>query len=278
MYCSICGKNMNGMTDCQTCGEAKFCATCGHDVSEDPGYQCTMCGTMKPVVSNTINEGGYPTTPAVPDTLQQGGYPAPAPDALQPQGGYPTPTPAPQVGYQPPVAGSYQPPPPPGGYQQPQPSGGYQPPYGGFPPQPHGPGGYRPPHGPGGYPPPPTGPGGHPPPPPPGYMPPGGYPPPHYGGYPPGYGMHEPGKSKAVGALVLGIFVVLFSAVPFFSVIFAIIGFVLLHMSYREGYTGGIRIAALIALIIGILLIARFIFGMAFTGFGFFSFWRFLFW
>jgi len=173
-----------------------------------------MCGTVKPVLQDTLRQS------AANNEQQPGGYPMPH---------------QPQVGYQPPTPGSYQPPPPPGGY--------------------------------------------HPPPPPGGYMPPGGYPPPGpYGGYPPGYGMREPGKSKAVAGLVLGV-VAMFIGAPFINVIIAVVGFVLVYMSYKEGYTGALRNGALIVLCLGALSAISTTVSVLFAPWGFFGiWWRFLSW
>ena len=86
-------------------------------------------------------------------------------------------------------------------------------------------------------PPPPVGPGG----PPPG----GGYTPP-----PP----EQPGKGKALAALILGIAAIVFSYVPFIGIAAGIVGIFMALGSKKVGFTGGMLTAGMICSIIGTAL------------------------
>jgi len=62
--------------------------------------------------------------------------------------------------------------------------------------------------------------------------------------------VHQPGKSKAIASLVLGICAMVVP-IPILDIIMGVVGLALASMAGNEGYRGGIRTGGLVCSIIG---------------------------
>ena len=69
----------------------------------------------------------------------------------------------------------------------------------------------------------------------------------------PAYAQPQPGKSKAIASLILGICSIVFCWLPVIPVILAIIGFVMYSGAKKQGFRGGLLTGALVVNIIGLI-------------------------
>lgn len=69
----------------------------------------------------------------------------------------------------------------------------------------------------------------------------------------PAYAQPQPGKSKAIASLILGICAIVFCWIPVIPVILAIIGFVMYSGAKKQGFRGGVLTGALVVNIIGLI-------------------------
>ena len=228
-----------------------FCSNCGHSFEGNTSNVCRNCGTIKipsQNQNNLTNQGSFNSNPLIhesqPPQPQDG-----------PNGGYRAPAHAMPLGHstQPSRSGQIN------SHSTPGHGGQFghstQPGHGGqFSHGPHP--GHRPHPGHIAHP-------GHRPHP--GHSPyPGGHGPhPSFGRYP-GYGppaAFQPGRGKAIGSLILGIFSVMFP-LPFIGVILGIVGLVLASTAKREGYIGGVRTAGFVISIIGTIAAVSYTIGI----------------
>jgi len=82
----------------------------------------------------------------------------------------------------------------------------------------------------------------------------------------------QPGKGKAIAALVLGI-IAIFLPIPFLDLACGIVGLVLASSAKKEGFTGGLRTAGFVLSIIGTIWGALYTLGWIIGGAAAFLWW-----